>query len=53
MNGDRKMRFSPLQSNLKIDVVSSKFEQNRCRGSRDIAKNVSALEEKIWVMFLH
>ena len=53
MNRDRKMRFSSLQSKLKIDVVSSKFERNRCRGSRDVAKNVRALKKKIWVMFLH
>ena len=52
MNRDRKMEISPLQSTMKIDVISSKFEQNRCRGSGDIAKNVTGQEENLWVMFL-
>ena len=40
------MRFSLRQRNLKIDGSSSKFEQNRCRGSRDIAKNVRGFVNK-------
>ena len=45
------MRFSPKQRKLKIDIVSSKFEQNRWRGSREIAKNVKAEEGKINAVF--
>ena len=47
------MWFSLWQRKLKIDVGSSKFEQNRCRGSRDIAKNVRAFVEKTSVVFLN
>ena len=53
MNKDRRMRFSLWQRKLKIDVGSSKFEQNRCWGSRDIAKNVRAFVEKTLVMLLN
>ena len=53
MNKDRRMRFSLWQRKLKIDVGSSKFEQNRCWGSRDIAKNVRAFVEKTSVVFLN
>ena len=34
-----------------MDIVSSKFEQNRWRGSREIAKNVKAQEGKIFAIF--
>ena len=52
MNRDRKMKISPPQSKMRIDVISSKFEQNRCKRSGDIAKYVTGQEEKLWVMFL-
>ena len=46
------MKSSPLRSKMKIDVISSKFHQNRLRESGDIAKNVAGQEEKLWVLFL-
>ena len=45
------MRFSPKQRKLKKDIVSSKFEQNRWRGSQEIAKNVKAQEGEILAVF--
>ena len=50
---DREMRFSPKQRKLKIDIVSSKFEQNWWRGSQEIAKNVRPFVVKTLVMFLN
>ena len=40
MDRARKMQFLPLQRKIKIDVVPSKFEQNRLSKSWDIAQNV-------------
>ena len=40
INRDREMQFAPLPSKLKVDIVTSKFDQNRWRGSQDIAENV-------------
>ena len=47
MDSDWKMRFSPKRRKLKIDIVSSKFEQNRWRGSQEIAKKQSSRGENI------
>ena len=51
MNKDRKMLFTPLQRKMKVDVVPSKFEQNRWSRSLDIAKNVRGKEKKMWARF--
>ena len=53
MNNDRKFWFLLQDRKLKIDVSSSKFEQNRCRGSQDIAKNMRAFVQKTLVVFLN